>query len=121
MSVSNQKWLQIYAKAIELQILHSKQGEQMLENQVKILALLEKIEAHFTNGFRSEIKAFMREEIKAVTTPVKSIEEKVEDIQGSIWKQWWLWGGITLFTLVNAIITIVSLWANGFILSSGGK
>jgi len=115
MSISNQKWLQIYAKAIELQILNSKQQEQMLENQGKMLAMLEKIEAHFSNGFRSEIKKHVEEQTKSVLEPIQGVQEEVKEVKESIGRQWWLWGGIALFTIANVIATIISLWANGII------
>jgi len=112
MSISNQKWLQIYAKAIELQILNSKQQEQILENQDRTLVLLEKIESHFSNGFRSELKDHTTEQVKEIKDSLGetlvAIQEKAEEIDRRTWQQGWIWGGIALFTLANAVMMIIN-------------
>jgi len=61
------------------------------------------------------------ERLKSIEKNVNDLKEGVDDLQGSSWKQWWLFGGIALFSIVNAVLTIVALWANGFVIGSGGK
>lgn len=164
--------LESYAKTIELQILISQQQNRLVEQISLCLEKIKDIDAHFSNGFRSELKIHMTQEIrniKEVLTEMKAkmekgeensdercracvssfnegvtvhderaveilksgiekteelrekietLQEKIEEIDRRSWQQMWIWGGIALFTLVNAVILIVGLWQNAWIIKS---
>ena len=59
--------------------------------------------------------------VKETRDTVGSVDEGVKELLGSSWKMWWLFGGIAFFSITNAILTIIALWANGFVLGGGGK
>ena len=163
-----EKTLEAHAKTIELQILVSQQQNELIEQIEFCQEKLKEIDAHFSNGFRSELKNHTTQEVRDVKETlgeikaklekteenavdrckscsevftvgiaghdnhtielvketrdtVGSVDEGVKELLDSSWKMWWLFGGIAFFSITNAILTIIALWANGFVLGGGGK
>jgi len=56
--------------------------------------------------------------LKNVLEIVKATQEQIEEIDRRSWQQMWIWGGIAVFTLVNAVILVVGLWQNAWIIKS---
>jgi hypothetical protein len=130
-----EKTLEAHAKTIELQILISQQQNKLEEHLALCLEKVKEIDTHFSNGFRSEIKNHISQEIRDIRTTLeeirtklgktegaldlmKAVQEKIEEIDRRTWQQMWIWGGIALFTLANAVILIVGLWQNAWIIRS---
>ena len=160
-----EKTLEAHAKTIELQILVSQQQNELIEQITFCQEKLKEIDAHFSNGFRSDIKTHMSQEVRDVKSTlgeikaklekteenavdrcrscsdvfvngitghddnnesslknvleiVKATQEQIEEIDRRSWQQMWIWGGIAVFTLVNAVILVVGLWQNAWIIKS---
>ena len=160
-----EKTLEAHAKTIELQILVSQQQNKLIEQIEFCQEKLKEIDAHFSNGFRSELKNHTTQEVrdvketlgeikaklekteenavdrcrscsdvfvngitghddnneyslKNVLEIVKATQEQIEEIDRRSWQQMWIWGGIAVFTLVNAVILVVGLWQNAWIIKS---
>jgi len=160
-----EKTLEAHAKTIELQILVSQQQNELIEQIEFCQEKLKEIDAHFSNGFRSELKNHTTQEVrdvketlgeikaklekteenavdrcrscsdvfvngitghddnnesslKNVLEIVKATQEQIEEIDRRSWQQMWIWGGIAVFTLVNAVILVVGLWQNAWIIKS---
>jgi len=160
-----EKTLEAHAKAIELQILISQQQNKLLEQLDYCREKIKEIDAHFTNGFRSELKEHthqevlvikeildglvaklekkedradercgectetfskgidahntqIRETLQSILEISKEIQTQLEEVDRRSWQQMWVWGSIALFTLVNAVILVVGLWQNAWIIRS---
>jgi len=137
-----EKTLEAHAKTIELQILISQQQNKLEEHLALCLEKVKEIDTHFSNGFRSEIKNHISQEIrdvrtvldeirtglektegaldlmKAVQEKIEAVQEKIEEIDRRTWQQMWIWGGIALFTLANAVILIIGLWQSTWTIRS---
>lgn len=160
-----EKTLEAHAKTIELQILVSQQQNELIEQITFCQEKLKEIDAHFSNGFRSDIKTHMSQEVRDVKSTlgeikaklekteenavdrckscsdvfvngitghddnsessldnileiVKATQGQIEEIDRRSWQQMWIWGGIALFTLANAVILVVGLWQNAWIIKS---
>jgi len=111
-----EKTLEVHAKAIELQILISQQQEKIIDRQSSMEKVLEKVNDHFANGFKQDIKDHITEEVGKLNTTLVKTNEILTAINERGWKQTWMWAGITLFTIANAIGLIYTIWSNGFII-----
>jgi hypothetical protein len=113
------KTLEVHAKAIELQILISQQQERIVEKQDSMEGEIEKLNGHFSNGFKQDIKDHITKELSTTLGKLNTALEEMNKLLGAIndrgWKQQWMWAGITLFTIANAIGLIYTMWTNGFV------
>jgi len=111
-----EKTLEVHAKAIELQILISQQQEKIIDRQSSMERVLERVDDHFANGFKQDIKDHIATELGKLGTTLEKTNTLLESIDKRGWKQTWMWAGITLFTIANAIGLIYTIWSNGFII-----
>lgn len=104
-----EKTLEAHAKAIELQILISQQQNKLLEQLSQCKEEIEKVNGHFTNGFRSELKEHTHDEVESVREVLKEVKIQLGELERRSWQQMWIWGGIVLFTLANAVMMVIGM------------
>jgi len=112
-----ERTLEIHKQTVELQILISQNQEKLVERQdlfreemKEFKERLEKLEEHFSNGFKAEIKEHIEEHLNNITANYLSkVLEKMDVMERRSWQQTWLWAGIAFFTLTTAISIIIEL------------
>lgn len=71
-----EKTLEAHAKAIELQILISQQQNNLLEQLQEVKTKAEEILRHFSNGFKSELKQHMHDEVDGLRRDLDRLEKE---------------------------------------------